>query len=342
MQEHNSGEPYTVRGWANAHTHLDKAGLVPELTYTDVAPSQRAELTRVRKQTFQLADIQSRADAMLSRMAAAGTVYVRTHVDVDPIVGLRGIEALLALREQYTGRMIIEIIAYNQEGFDRFPEVPVLLREALRMGADGLGGHTSIDEDGRLHIDRMLRLALEEGAQRMEFHTDETGHRQDFLLPYLAGRVLDMGIGDRVSAIHCNTLAYVDPAASAAALSLVARAGMSITICPTAIATRRIAPVKKLWEAGVRLELGSDNMQDLFNPLGSCNLLQYAQLLAYTQRLFESRDLERLLRMMSAVPDIPLRGAYQYGVSRPAELIAEAPLPFAFVDGDKQLTMMNT
>ncbi len=325
----------TFGGWVNDHAHLDKGFLIQNHKYLDVSAPERASITRELKKSFTVSDIKIRAAKALQLMMDTGTVYIRTHVDVDPIVGLKGIEALLELKEELADRIILEITAYNQEGFDRYPEVPELLREAMRMGIKGIGGHTSIDANGRLHIDRTLSLAEEGGAEWIEFHTDETGRPADFLLPYLAEKSISEGIGPMITAIHCNSLSYVSDIAAEAAIELAARAGLQVTVCPTAMATRKLTKIKRMLDSEIRVRLGSDNIGDMFNPLGSGNMVQYAQLLAYDQRFFEADELQQLLQMMTRLPNRDhihvqaeqLGKNVQYAVSDVRELIASAPLP---------------
>jgi Cytosine deaminase and related metal-dependent hydrolases len=326
---------WTTRGFANEHAHLDKGMLYASYPYQDEPGPIRAEWTRRAKGAFTKQDIYDRAEKALRTMLDYGTRYVRTHADVDPLVGLQGIEALLELKERYADRIVIDLTAFCQEGFDRFPQSEELLLEALRMGKMGIGGHTLADADGKSHIDRIFSIAEAGGAEWMEFHTDESGRPEHFLLPYLAKETERRGWGGRTYAIHCNSLANVTEKEAEEAIALVARSGLHVTVCPTAIATRALAPVKKLREAGVRIGLGSDNVGDYFNPYGSGNMLQYAQLLAYIQRFYEPAETEYLVGLLLQDPihadaaakleKLAVRYRYDDGAAR--ELIAHACSP---------------
>ncbi|MGO4540946.1 amidohydrolase family protein [Paenibacillus sp. 2TAB19] len=294
---------WTIPGFMNEHAHLDKGMLVPERSYKDDPVAIRAGWTREAKSSFTKQDIYSRAEQALQQLLSYGTAYVRTHVDVDPLVGLQGIEALLELREHYKNDIIIDITAFNQEGFDRYPDSAGLLTEALTMDSRiGIGGHTLSDQDGCSHINRIFELAEQANAPWVEFHTDESGKPEHFLLPYLAEQVKARGWSGKTYAIHCNSLANVSDELAEQAIALTAEAGLHVTVCPTAIATRAITRVKQLNQAGVRIGMGSDNMSDFFNPMGSGNMLQYAQLLAYIQRFYEPREMDMLLRIISQMP----------------------------------------
>lgn len=167
------------------------------------------------------------------------------------------------------------------------------------MGADLVGGHTITCGEGERHIDYILELAARFGV-RADFHLDESGNRENYLLPYTARRIKELGLEGRVNGIHMCTLAALTAEERAEALRLIADAGMTATIAPTAISTRHIAPVKELLSAGVPVALGSDNIRDFFNPLGSGDVKQVALLLSYLQRFFTAEDVDAVWRMVTS------------------------------------------
>ncbi|MFF2484589.1 amidohydrolase family protein [Paenibacillus sp. NPDC058071] len=339
-------QPWIIRGLSNEHAHLDKGMLVPGIAYTDAPAPVRGGWTRECKSRFTKQDIYQRAEAALQHMLQYGTTYIRTHVDVDPLVGLKGIEALLELKANYSQQVVIDITAFNQEGFERFPETAELLSEALSMGRMGLGGHTLTDSDGEAHISRLFELAEKKDAPWLEFHTDESGKPEHFLLPAIAKESINRGCEGKVYAIHCNSLANVSDGEAQQAIELVVKSGMHVVVCPTAIATRAITRTKELMKAGVRISLGSDNMKDLFNPLGSGNMLNYAQLLAYVQRFYEPAEQQALLNMLLIEPAdagsaerlgrLNIKVAYETNEAH--ELLAHAPRPSFVRDGSSLIS----
>ncbi|MCL7745678.1 amidohydrolase family protein [Halalkalibacter alkaliphilus] len=322
-------------GWKNYHAHIDKGFLIPPRKYVDAPAPKRAEWTRKAKKEMTIFEIKESATKALEKMYLYGTTYVRTHVDIDPLFELRALEALLELKEEWKDRLVLDLIAFNQEGFDRFPETEYMLKEALEMGVSGIGGHTSMDNKGKEHIDKIMNLAEEYDVDWIEFHTDETGRVDDFHLPYLAQVTKERELKDKVSAIHCCSLTNVDDKIAQETIEAVAESGMTVTTCPTAIATRSLTRVKDLAKAGVTIQLGSDNLRDFFNPLGSGNMLQYAQLLAYVSRFYEADELEQLLMWISRTPNnqrvqselTKVTLDLQYDCKSFSELIAEAPAP---------------
>ncbi|WP_062048350.1 amidohydrolase family protein [Bacillus sp. JCM 19034] len=324
-----------LSGWMNYHAHIDKGFLPPPFRYKDAPAPTRAEWTREAKMLMTKKEIKEAAEKALAKMQYYGTVYVRTHVDVDPLFELRAVEALKELQEEWKDRIVIDLIAFNQEGFDRYPETEVLLKEAVQLGVQGIGGHTSMDQEGQKHIDKTIQLASLANLDWIEFHTDETGRIDDFNLPYLAKVTKEHGLGSKVTAIHCCSLANVEEKVAMEAIEAVADSGMTVTTCPTAIATRSLTRVKDLANAGVKIQIGSDNLRDHFNPLGSGNMLQYGQLLAYVQRFYEPEEMSEIINWLSARPDLEtvqerlkeIKYYPTYDLKLKSELLAEAPAP---------------
>ena len=79
----------------------------------------------------------------------------------------------------------------------------------------------------------------------------------------------------------------------------IEEAKLKVTIAPTAISTRNIAPAKRVLKTGVPVGLASDNMRDFFNPLGSGDVKQVALLLSYLQRFFLQEEVEQIFHMIT-------------------------------------------
>ncbi len=324
-------------GWKNYHAHLDKGFLPSNHIYKDETAPVRAAWTRDIKMVRTKEEIKQSANAAIEKMYQYGTSYIRTNVDVDPLFELRAIEAILELKEKWSEKVVIDIVAFNQEGFDRFPETEVLLKEALTLGVDGIGGHTSMDMDGKAHIDKIVKLAEQSDVDWIEFHTDETGKPEDFNLPYLAEVTSNKQLGEKMNAIHCCSLANVTDEEAKKTIEAVANSGMTITTCPTAIATRALTRVKELASAGINIQIGSDNMRDFFNPLGSGNMLQYGQLLAYIGRFYEAEEIKQIINWLQQAPNNnrvqnalnQINSKFHYSSNDYNQLLAEAPAPLS-------------
>jgi cytosine/creatinine deaminase len=302
-----------IPGFVDCHLHLDKCLLNEKSPYVDGTGPEKGALTLKRKVDFTVDDITARAETMIQRAIASGTLALRTNVDVDASVGLKGIQALVALREKYRSLITIQIAAFAQEGVFADGQTESLLEEALKAGADLLGGHTIAKGEGEKHIDFILNLAKKANVDA-DFHLDESGQRQHYLLPYVIQRMKALGLRGHVNGIHSCTLAALEPQELQEALALMAEQRLSVTVAPTAISTRALAPVKKLLEAGILVGLGSDNIRDFFNPLGSGDIKHAALLLSYVHRFF-SADEQTAIWNMITVNGAALLKLPQYGLT---------------------------
>lgn len=288
-----------IPGFIDSHLHLDKSLLNERAPYEDLSGPQKGALTRDEKKDFTVEDIVSRAERIINKGIKAGNLAIRTNVDVDPVVGLKGIEGLLFLKEKYKDVLDIQVVAFSQEGFNNYPETKELLEEAIEKGADLVGGHTIVDNvNGEKHIDTILELAKKYNIDA-DFHLDESGNRDHYLLPYLAKRMIQENLIGRVNGIHGCTLSALNDDELESALRLIKESDLKMTIAPTAISTRSLAPVKDLIKNGTLIGLGSDNVRDFFNPLGSGDVKQVALLLSYVHRFFTDEEFDQIWRFIT-------------------------------------------
>jgi cytosine deaminase len=301
-----------ISGFIDCHMHLDKALLNEKENYVEGTGAEKGLLTLSIKKGFTVEDIIKRSEEIINKAIQYGTLAIRTNVDVDESVGLKGIEAMIILREKYKDIITIQIVAFAQEGVFFDSQTQRLLEEAILLGADLIGGHTITKGEGEKHIDFILGLAKKYNLES-DFHLDESGNRAHYLLPYLSERIKKLGLSGRVNGIHCCTLSALDSNELDNALSLIQESGLKITIAPTAISTRNLAPVKRLLENGTLIGLGSDNIRDFFNPLGSGDIKQAALLLAHIQRFYQIKEIEQIWSMMTD-GGARLLGLQNYGI----------------------------
>ena len=125
------------------------------------------EITCDFKRHYTEQDIVERAGAVLEMAIREGTLVVRGFADVGTVGGLMPVRGLLATRARYRGLVTMEIVAFPQEGLVRDPGADPLLREAMALGADVVGGlpwYELTDEDARRHIDIVFAIARERDA----------------------------------------------------------------------------------------------------------------------------------------------------------------------------------
>lgn len=306
-RELEAGGRLTTPGFVDPHLHLDKALSWGEIAEPVETLSQAIAVSKRLKTSWTEEAIEERASRAVAMALQAGTTALRTHVDIDPVIGLRGFHALLRVRERYQGTVRIQIVAFPQEGLDAEGGVEDMLRRALEEGADAVGGIPALAADPREHIDRLFRLAKAHGAD-IDMHVDESDDPSDLSLEYLADKTIAEGYEGKVVAGHCTSLAAVPVPVLRRVAAKVKSAGISIITLPSTNlhlqgrsdpppVRRGIAPVRALLAEGVNVAYGSDNIRDAFTPFGNARMLEIGLLLAHAAHLGTRGGLRTIFEM---------------------------------------------
>src|SRR5262245_61202657 len=116
--EHDAGGKLVSPGLIESHFHLDKALIVDRVPLQpDRMVRDHMERTASVKHTFTVEDIYERARQTLEQCLLHGVTHMRTQVEVDPNVGLRGFEAIELLRKDYEWAIDIQPCVFLQEGW---------------------------------------------------------------------------------------------------------------------------------------------------------------------------------------------------------------------------------
>ncbi|MBU3061346.1 amidohydrolase family protein [Nocardia sp. NEAU-G5] len=319
-----------IPGLVEAHLHVDKALLDRERADPDGTLAGAIAVTGELKRGFTPESVCARARQVLDLAISHGTTVIRAHPDVDPIVGLLGVHVLLELREEYRDRLDLQIVAFPQEGILQAPGTLELLREALRLGADVVGGccYNEADLAGcHRHIDIVFELAAEFGVP-IDMHADLADDDADPRFA-LADRIAEItartGMSGRVALGHMTSLAGRPAAERRATMLRLSEAGVAVVPLPATdmhlggrrdtVAVRRgVAPVRELWEAGVRTAVSSNNVRNAFTPFGNADLLDIGLFLAQTGHLSGERDMAGVLAMVTEGPARILGIGDRYGL----------------------------
>lgn len=286
--------------FVDLHMHLDKAFTL-DLTRNESGTLTEA-ITRFSEIQPRLSreGFMERALRTLRLCLAAGTTAVRTHVNVDvPAssggVATRAVEALLEVRERVREWLDVQIVVLPTGNIAAQRALYEACEEALRQGADALGGAPALYPDHDEMIATTFALAAKYD-RAIDLHVDETDDPTMCTLDKIAGLALDSGYSGRVTAGHCCSLAAMDHAAAARVVERVAAARMTVITLPSCNlylqgrsdghpVRRGLTRVKELQAAGVNVAAASDNIRDPFNPFGRGDLLQIADLLAHAAHL---------------------------------------------------------
>lgn len=284
-------------GLVNAHAHIDKnlMGLpwrpnsVPEpRRIKDYVDNER----RVRKELGLSAVDQASKEIRLS--ISKGTTHIRTHVDVDTDAGLTYWEGVLEARERFANKIDLQLVAFPQSGMLIRPGTVELLEEAVKLGADAIGGldPSTVDRDPVKHLDTVFDIADQHGVE-VDIHLHEPGMLGAFSVELIAERTASLGLQGKVTISHVFCLGMVSDAYLDRLIGMIL--DNDIAIMSLGSGSSEFPPLKKLKEAGVWLCSGTDGVQDTWQPYNRVDMLERVRMLGYRSGLRRDEDVEMLL-----------------------------------------------
>jgi len=286
------GNALMLPGLVEAHTHLDKTLLGMPWYRNDVGPRLIDKIDNERVQRRKLGIEPARQSGrQVVQSVAKGSTHIRSHVDVDTEIGLAGIEGVLATRERYRDICDLQIVAFPQSGLLVRSGTMELMEEALRLGADVVGGldPCSIDRDPRAHVDAVFALAQKTGKP-VDIHLHEPGELGGFSMELIIERTRALGMAGKVVISHAFCLGMQD---SAYVAQLVAKLHDSgVAIMTHGAPYRPVPSVRQLYEAGVTVCCGSDGIRDTWGPYGNADMLERAMIVGLRNNLRRDDEVE--------------------------------------------------
>jgi cytosine deaminase len=297
------------------HVHLDAALTVGEPRHNASGTLIEGIQTWAERKPFLThEDVKGRARQAILWEVAQGTGLIRSHVDVcDPkLVALR---ALLELRAEMRDVVDLRLIAFPQDGILSYPNGKELMREAMALGCDVIGGIPHYEwtrEDGVEEVHFLFDLARETGAP-IDLHCDETDDPHSRFLEVVAARAIRDGMGGRVVAGHCTAMGSYDDAYAFKLLQILKRAGVTIVANPfdnivlqgrfdSYPKRRGMTRVKELDAAGVNVACGHDSIMDPWYPLGRGSMLDAVSMLVHVAQMSGRQELFRAYEMITTNP----------------------------------------
>ena len=277
--------------FVESHVHLDTTLTAGQPRWNESGTLfEGIRIWSERKKEISREDVMDRATQLLRWQAAQGVLHVRTHADTtDP--ELTGLKALLELREKVGSWIEVQVVAFPQEGLLSYPKGAELMEEAMRLGADAVGGiphfeHTR--EMGAESVKETFRIA-EKYDRPVDVHCDETDDPESRFLEVMAAESIRTGMGPRVTASHTTAFGSYDNAYAFKLMGFLVKSGMNFVANPLINITlqgrydahpkrRGITRVKELWREGLNVSLGYDDVMDPWYPLGTGGMLQPAHM----------------------------------------------------------------
>jgi cytosine/creatinine deaminase len=198
-------------GLVETHIHLDKAHILERCNCAQGTLAEAIAAVAAAKRAFTAADIHARAQRTLEQAIIQGTTRMRTHVEVDPRVGLNGFDAVRRLKGDYAWAIDLEICVFPQEGLINDPGAEELLTEACEQGADLIGGCPYTDTDPNAQIARIFAIARRFDLD-IDFHLDFDLDPSWMHLDEVCRQADAHRWGGRVAVGHVTKLSVVDDA----------------------------------------------------------------------------------------------------------------------------------
>ena len=231
-----------------------------------------------------------RALAYCDWAVARGILAIRSHVDVcDP--RLVGVDALIEVKRQVKPYLDLQLVAFPQDGYLRFPGAIRLLETALERGVDAVGGIPHFERtmaDGGASVSALCEIAAKRGLL-VDMHCDETDDPLSRHVETLAHETMRLGLEGRVSASHLVSMHSMDNYYASKLIPLMAEARLGVVANPltnilvsgrhdTYPKRRGMTRVPELLAAGITVAMGHDDIMDPWSPLGSGDMLEVAHM----------------------------------------------------------------
>jgi cytosine deaminase len=360
--EYDAGGCLCCGGLVETHIHLDKSRIIDRCA---PEPGGRAHKAMERvsdvKHTFTPEDVYERAKTTLERCIANGTTRMRTHSEVDPKVGLRGIDGVLALAKDYAWAIDIEVCVMPQEGLTNNPGTDELMVEAMRRGARVVGAAPNYDTDSAAQIRRVFEIAREFDAD-VDMHLDSGASPEHLDAALVCELTEKYGYGGRVAFGHGTKLSTMPPEDQVVWARRLGDAGVAVTVLPatdlflmgrdqTYNVRRGLVDAHLFTAHGCNCSLSTNNILNPFTPFGDCSLIRMANLHANVLQVGDRDGIGECFSMISE-RSARLMNLADYGIAvgnpadvavidatSPTQAIAEIAQPLAvFKNGRRTVT----
>lgn len=317
LEENLSGDAQTVldaqgnlvtEAFVNTHLHLCKVYTLPmmdELALQDYHGADMGkamtaiELAARVKETYDESWIIKNVRKAVALSAIYGGTHIRAFADVDSKAKLIGAKALIKAREEFKDIVDIQVVAFAQDGIVREPGAADLVRQAMELGADVVGGIPWIeftDADIAEHV-RVCYDIAEQFDKPVSMLVDDAGDPGLRSLELMALETIKRGWHGRSLAHHARAMSMYPKPYLQKLAALLKKAQMGVVSDPHTGPLH--ARVRELLQEDVLVCIGMDDISDAYYPYGRNNMLEVAFLVSHLLWMTTRQDMEVLYDMIT-------------------------------------------
>lgn len=288
-----------------------------------------------RKESLTLEDVKTRSKKAIKWQIAQGIQHIRTHVDVtDP--ELTALKAMIEVKEELAEFVNIQLVAFPQEGILSYPNGKELLEEAVKLGADVVGGIPHFEFTREYGVESMkIAFDLAEKYDKLvDIHCDEIDDEQSRFVEVVANEAYQRGYGKKTTASHTTAMGSYNDAYTAKLFRLLKMSNINFVSNPlinihlqgrfdTYPKRRGLTRVKEIQAAGMNICFGHDDIFDPWYPLGTGNMLQVLHMGIHAAQLMGYEEIINSIDLVTKNSAKTLHIEEEYGIEagKPANFI---------------------
>ncbi|TXE05501.1 amidohydrolase family protein [Gelidibacter salicanalis] len=287
-EEIDLGGKLVLPPYVDPHLHLDYVYTLSALGQEGAGSGtlfEAIEMWPKFKETLTVESVKKLALKGIKDEVSQGVQHIRTHIDVtDP--NFAALKAMLEMKEELKDTLDIQIVAFPQEGMYMYKGGRDLVEEALKMGADAVGGiphYEPAREFGEKSVHEIVKLALKHDKM-IDVHCDETDDPHSRFVELLNALVLMEDYGTRTTASHTCSFGSADDSYAFRMMDVFKKSNMNFISCPTENAylqgrqdsypkRRGLTRVKEFIDAGINVAFAQDSINDPWYPMGNGNMM---------------------------------------------------------------------
>lgn len=315
--------------YVDPHLHLDYVYTLSELGQDGAGTGtlfEAIEMWPKFKETLTIESVKRLAMKGVIDEVSQGVQHIRTHIDVtDPT--FTGLKAMLELKEELKDKVDIQIVAFPQQGMYTYKGGRELVEEALKMGADCVGGiphYEPAREFGEKSIHEIVKLALKYD-KLIDVHCDETDDPMSRFVELLNALVLMEDYGSRTTASHTCSFGSADNSYAFRMLDLFKKSKLNFISCPTENVylqgrqdsypkRRGITRVKEFKDYGINIAFAQDSINDPWYPMGNGNMMNVLDNGIHVAQIMSPEDIKTDLDLITVNGARCLNMQDKYGI----------------------------